>query len=111
MRLSDLRPCDKCGGKIAPSFYVLRFSIALFNRNATNQVLGMAQVMVGNLGLAEMFSPDSDDAVTVAMDSKQHKILMDEVFLCQSCYMRPINLAELAEKVNTRKEEQDEEQT
>lgn len=97
MKLSEIRPCDNCGGPITPHFYVVRMSIALFNPKATNQVLGMAQYFGGHLALAELFSPH-EDVVTVAMDEKEHKVLQTELFLCQDCYLRPVNLAELAEK-------------
>jgi len=98
MKLSQLRPCDVCGGKIAPSFYVVRTSIALFKPQATQQTLGLAQYFGGNLGLAEIFSPD-EDAVVVAMDNEEHKELMSEFFICQNCYLtKPIDLALLAER-------------
>jgi hypothetical protein len=99
MKLSELRPCDQCGGKLAPSFYVLRLSIALISPTATNQVLGLAQYFQGNLGLAEVFAPN-DNAVAVAMDEKEHTGLMQEFFVCTTCYMAPICLAELVEKRN-----------
>jgi hypothetical protein len=100
MKLSELRPCDVCGGKLAPSFYVLRMSIALISPTPTNQVLGLAQYFQGNLGLAEVFAPESDQAVVVAMDEKEHTGLMQEFFVCTTCYMAPICLAELVEKRN-----------
>src|SRR3990172_1147169 len=48
MKLSQIRPCDNCGRKIAPSFYVARFSIALFNPRATNEVLGMTHTFMAH---------------------------------------------------------------
>jgi len=98
MKLSELRPCDVCGGKLAPNFYVLRMSIALISSTPTNQVLGLAQYFRGNLGLAEVFAPESDQAVVVAMDEKEHKGLMQEFFVCAACYLNLICLAELVEK-------------
>jgi len=97
MKLSQIRPCDNCGRKIAPSFYVARFSIALFNPRATNEVLGMTQYFHGALGLAEIMSPRAD-VITVAMDEAQGKELMVELFVCAECYLQPLCLAELAEK-------------
>lgn len=97
MKLSQLRPCDVCGGKIAPSLYVLRMSIALFKPQATNEVLGLTQIFQGALGLAEVFAPD-DDAVIVAMDDKEYRELMHEFFICSDCYMKPIDLPLLVER-------------
>jgi len=99
MKLSEIRPCDACGGRIAPAFYVARFSIAVFKPQATNQVLGLTQCWGGSLALAEVFAP-TVDAVAVAMDEEDHKELMEEVFLCCDCVVRPVTLMELAEKRN-----------
>jgi hypothetical protein len=97
MNLSDLRPCDKCGGKLYPNFYVIRASLAIFKPSATNQALGMLQFMGGNLGLAEMFT--AEEPVTVAMDQKKGDgYMMNEIFLCQNCLIHPINLAEIIER-------------
>lgn len=96
MKLSDLRPCDACGGKVAPVFYLVRFSVVAFNPQSVNEVLGLTQYFQGALGLAEVFAPDPEVA-TVAMDSAEFKDLAVELFICSACYTRPIVLAELAE--------------
>ncbi len=108
MKLSEIRPCDLCGGKISPNFYVLRFSVAFFSPS-TRQVLAMTDYFNGNLALGEMFSGD-EDVVKVAMDDREHgKQLTDEVFLCQECYMmKKISLPELAEKIHDRRKEKEE---
>ena len=94
MKLSELRPCDSCGGKITPQFYVIRSSIALFTSQAS-RVVGMT-LYLGSLALAEVVSP-ADEVVMVAMDSDEHKALMVELFICQECFIKPINLALLTE--------------
>ena len=96
MKISDLRPCDACGGSISPQFYVVRFSIAIFKPRETFLNAGMT--LHFGLALAEALSPDPD-VVTVAMDEPEYKKLMVELFLCQHCYMmEKFNLAVLAQK-------------
>lgn len=96
MKLSDLRPCDNCGGKIAPQFYVVRFSLALINADVANQTLGLTQMLGGSLALAEVFA-SGKDAVIIA--GEKDKTLLDEIYLCSDCYCGDVNLAMLAEKV------------
>src|SRR3990172_12388495 len=97
MKLSQLRPYDVCGGKIAPSFYVIRLSFALFKPRTTNEVLGLTQFFQGSLGLAEVFAPDQD-VVVVAMDDKELQELTHEFFVCQNCYIQPIDFPMLVER-------------
>lgn len=98
MKLSEIRPCDSCGGKIAPVFYVIRMSPAVVNSSAVNQILGLNQYFGGNaLDLAEAMSPEPE-VVKIAMDEKEHKQLTVELRICQDCYIKPISLAQLAEK-------------
>jgi hypothetical protein len=85
-------------------FYVIRFSIALVNPQKANQVLGMHQFFQGqSLPLAELFA-GGDDVVTVAMDDKDHRELMVEAYVCNDCYLQPITLPLLAEKVQANDE-------
>lgn len=97
MKLSQVRPCDNCGQKIAPIFYVLRISQAMFLQTQTNQILGMAQYFQGALGLAEIMSSDAE---AVMIFGEKDPTLMDELFLCQNCQMSELNLAALLEKRN-----------
>lgn len=100
MKLSELRPCDNCGGAFKGGmFQVVRMSLAFVKPTAANQVLGLNQFLGGALGLAEAMAPEPD-AVVVGMD--QDKRVMTEVFLCQDCFIEPLNYAILAEKVNAR---------
>lgn len=103
MKLSALRPCDNCGGPIAPTFYVVRYSIAVINPTKTNQILGMTQFFQGSLALGELFAEDGQ-AVNVAMDDREYKDLMTEIFLCNKCHLNDINLALLADKVAEKSE-------
>lgn len=105
MKLSDVRPCDECGGPIAPMFYVVRISSAMFNVNTTNAVLGLRQLLGGALELAEMMGP-SNEVITVFGDKEPE--LMTELFICHSCTLGLENgapfagLMTLMEKVNER---------
>ena len=95
MKLSEVRPCDCCGGKIAPQFYLVRGSLAIFSPQAANATLGLTQMFGGALALAEAMSPDSE---VVKVAGEFNKELWSEFLLCQECYMKPVNLAMLGEK-------------
>ena len=108
MKLSEIRPCDNCGGQIVPLFYVARVSLAMFMSQESNHVIGMAQMFggltrPGVLAVAEAMAPEAD-CIKILGDEEQG--LMTEIILCQECHsMKDLNLAMLAEKVsNTRKE-------
>lgn len=95
MKLSELRPCDNCGGKIAPQFYVIRITQAFVTPSA-NQTLGLATMFHGNLGLAEVFSPDPDP---VKVLGDEEPSLMTELIVCPDCYLRgKTDLVMLVEK-------------
>lgn len=97
MKISELKPCAICRGPLPPIWYVVRMSMALLDKNATNAVLGLNQIWSGNaLGLAEVMVPGADEAVIIGMD--RDKELMTEIHVCSDCYlMRQVSLAELSE--------------
>ncbi|SRR5258708_3762143 len=99
MKLSELRPCDNCGGIVAPQFYIVRSSLAIINPQSANATLGLTQMFGGHLALAEVMSPDAD-AVKIA--GEFNKELWIELRLCRDCYMSDINLAEVAERNSDR---------
>lgn len=84
MKLSELKPCAVCGGLLGPIWTVIRVSPALVQPRAANQVLGLAQMFNGNLGLAEVFAPN-DSPVVIAMDKKEHRDCMTELHVCKEC--------------------------
>ena len=105
MKLSELRPCDNCGGIIAPQFYVVRTSLAIIDAQAANATLGLTQMFNGALGLAEAMSP-MPDAVKIA--GEFDKSLWVEDFLCRDCFMtKGINLAQLGEATSERQAEKE----
>ena len=84
MKLSQLRPCASCKGKLAPVWYVIRVSQAMLKPCATNQVLGLAQMFGGSLSLAETMAPESD---CVLVMGDQEPSLMTEIHVCQECFL------------------------
>lgn len=96
MKLSEIRPCDNCGGQIVPIFYVVRTSIAVFNADATNQNLGLMRMLRDSLPLAEAFSSEPD---AIKIGGEEDKQLWVDIILCQDCYVSDVNLALLAEKI------------
>lgn len=99
MKLSELRPCDHCGGPVIPIFYVVKASIAVFNANATNENLGLMRMLGGSLSLAEVMSSEPE---AVKIGGEEDKQLWTEIILCQNCYCSDMNLAVLAEQISAR---------
>jgi hypothetical protein len=98
-RISDLRPCDNCGGPITPFFYVVRMSLAFIREEAVNQFIGMHRFFGGRASpaLVENFAPAAATGVKVAGD--EEPTLMTELVICQRCYLdQPIDLALLTER-------------
>lgn len=87
MKLSELRPCDGCGGPIAPLFHVLTYTPAVIDATPANQVLGLLQYFGGKaIGLAEVMAPAADEAVKLGSD--KHPDMKVTLFLCTDCYVR-----------------------
>lgn len=63
MKLSELTPCVRCGGSIAPVFYRVTVEQHFIDPKATNQVLGINLYFGGDaLPLAEAMAPDAEGA-------------------------------------------------
>lgn len=94
LKTHELRPCENCGGAIAPVFYRMTISFRQLgiDYQAANAVLGTAQVFGGNLAMGRIMSPDQD--ATFELGYKIDK----DYFLCQSCVtscdlpLRPLDL-------------------
>lgn len=82
MKLSEIRPCDNCGGAISPSFYYLKISLSFVSQRATQEVLGMSQFFGGlhTLQLAEVFAPSSEDAIVIGGE-KRTRLMESLVYL------------------------------
>lgn len=84
MDISEIRPCDNCGGPIRPAFVVLDESQALIHGQNIQEFMGMATYFGGAYKLAEIFTPDTQAAI-VAGD--EHPELRTRAIVCQPCYM------------------------
>lgn len=99
-KLSEIKPCAVCKGKIVPTWYVLRISQAMLRPSAVNSTMGIAQMFggidrPGALAIAEVMSPDPD-CIMVLGDLKPE--LMLEIYVCQNCaLMKDVNIAMLME--------------
>jgi len=95
IKLSELRACDSCGGKLAPFFQHIQIRHAIFNSRNVNAVLGTMQIWSQSsmqaLKVAEALAPGADDAVEVLDESET----TTELFLCNECLLKPICLGEL----------------
>jgi|ERR1700722_10425197 len=110
LKLSDLRPCDLCGGKIIPQFYIFEIKFALFSNRNTNEVLGLTQMFGGTgspgaFAIAETMSAGGDRAVIVSEDPN----LNSKLFVCQQCYLlRSGDILIAIERKNERERKEEE---
>jgi hypothetical protein len=100
MRLSDLRPCENCGGPLGGSFVVLRSSQAMLNPKAARVVMGTTMILGGALRLAEAMAGGADEAVLVFGDKDRE--LLNEFLLCQDCGAGEVNVGRLASQAQAR---------
>lgn len=78
MKLSELKPCENCGGPVAPVFYRVTVEQVMIGPEAANRVLGLNMMFGGDaLGLAETFAPDD---VTLVLQT-------NATVLCSDCAM------------------------
>lgn len=104
-KLTELRPCDNCGGPVRSMFHVIRTSMATVNVQAVNEFFGMHQFFGGkaSVALVENFAPAAADAITVAMDKPEFQELMTELVICHGCFCdKPLDLPMLIERINER---------
>lgn len=98
MKLTELRPCDKCGGQLTPTWYVIRLSQCMLDAKATNETLGLSQMFGGNIALAEVMGSCAEEAVIILGDRMPS--MWTELLVCQSCVLgmddeKGIDLGEL----------------
>jgi hypothetical protein len=107
VKLSELRPCDGCGGALigdnSIQFYVVTLDTALVLAPPVNRVLGLAQMFGGSLALAEVMS-DEQSPIKLLSENGANP---DKALLCFACYCKPIHLASLAERLADRRNEKD----
>jgi hypothetical protein len=100
MKLSELKPCDCCGGPIVKdgniTWMVIKTSLAVISPKAAQQVMGMTQYFGGALGLAEAMSPEPEAVKIVANEQDGQ---WSEIHVCMDCYMLKLGaIAGLAER-------------
>lgn len=100
MKLSELRVCDCCGGKLVRDgsiqFFTVNVGSEIIDHRALNQVASMLQLYHGNVALAEVMAPESE--VTKAIPPTK-------LLVCFECFCKPQILASLIETRNDREEE------
>ena len=96
-KLTELRPCDNCGGSITPVFYKVEIQTSGIDLQATRRNLGLAAFFGGGgagLALASAMG-DGDEVVKHVGEPVQ-------LVLCTNCYCgisaEPCNLAVLADQ-------------
>ena len=100
-KLSDLRPCDHCGGALGQMFITVRVSQTMIDAQEANRVLGTS-LMFGHqsLYLAETFCDEN----VVSTLGDENPELMTEILLCHECfYGNDFNLCVLVDKENRSK--------
>lgn len=94
MKLSELRPCDGCGGVLMPPsagmFYVVDLQGAILDRAALMQVDGIGRIWGKSvmedprvLRIAETFAPLGDQAVQLLGEHRPE--LKSRLLLCMNC--------------------------
>lgn len=77
MKLSELKACETCGGKLLPFFYVLKVEVGVFNIARCNRIVNDSKEL-GSLPLAEAVAPDADKAISVVPTETT-------VMICRRC--------------------------
>ena len=74
----DLKSCASCGGQLGGLFWPVKIHVASVDPTRANGLMGTAQILGGNLAIAQAMSYDS-----VADMSREP---MSSRFLCSDCY-------------------------
>lgn len=83
-KVTELRPCDRCGGQITPTFYRIRIEHLAVDMQAVREVLGTAMI-TNSLELGRVLS---DRDATTRLTSSQFD-------MCIQCVMDDLGLANL----------------
>lgn len=76
MKTNDLKPCARCNGKVYPMIYRVTVERLWIDHEKVNRDLGLAQILGGNLDLADVFSPHGSVVDTIDTNVAD---------LCQDC--------------------------
>ena len=90
-----IRNCEKCGGTIGPTFYIVKVAQALVDYNAVQRHTGLTMMMGGSGALADVFSPDRTmEKIVHGEDANK----WPEMVLCQECFMADDIAVQIFEK-------------
>lgn len=97
--ISELRPCDHCGGNLQKPFRIIEIRLAMLKPDAINEQLGMAQMMgLGRpenrsaaFAIAEVMGARGDDVVAVMEED-------EEIWICYDCHLNGFDMHKAAEK-------------
>lgn len=89
MKFSDLRPCDKCGKKIAPIFYTISMQQEMVDHKVVGQFMGMNMIFGDVPAVALAMIPDDEATYTLQVAN---------VIVCQECFLSNSFNAWLLEK-------------
>jgi hypothetical protein len=79
-----IKPCESCGGKLGPIFYVVKVAQAVVNVGAVNRHVGMTQHFQGHAALAAVFSPDETlEEIAEGPDANR----WPEATICADCFL------------------------
>lgn len=102
MKLTEIRPCDHCGGPISPMFHVLSCDVGGVNPKKTARAIAAAE-LCGSFRLAEAIGM-TEDPIVLASDDPATAPLAHRLFLCNDCFAKPICLYDVSAKVVAKKE-------
>lgn len=93
MKADDIKPCAICGKGVAHAGIPILYQVSIqplgLDRRAIEQVAGL-EMMMGNVALARVFSPDPDIAKPIGEPST--------VLVCQPCSLEPHPLLALLQE-------------
>ena len=77
MKITDIKPCQLCKGKIAPVFHKIIVTQHMIQAGPVNRFLGLSQ-MLGSGRWATVMGADEDVDV---------EITRHEMIICQECFL------------------------
>lgn len=81
MKLTDLRPCDRCDGPIGVVFFRVSVEQHVVDLNEARRHMGLTAMLGGSSQLASVMGTDSDESTKVATKRT--------LLLCPACFCEP----------------------
>lgn len=82
MKANELRPCDLCGGAIAPLFYRIDVTLAAIRAEAVNRLIGTTQIRGGGPAAMRVADALAGEEVTEELTEGCSRLLV-----CQTCLL------------------------